>query len=50
MERCLLPSGQREFQADEAILNQLKDVKGMIGVVHEQVGSALRALDIVRYY
>ena len=49
MERCLLPSGQREFQADEAILNQLKDVKGMIGVVHEKVGSALRALDIVRY-
>lgn len=41
--------GPIEFQADEAILNQLKDVKGMIGVVHEKVGSTLRALDIVRY-
>lgn len=41
--------GPIEFQADEAILIQLKDVKGMIGVVHEKVGSALRALDIVRY-
>jgi hypothetical protein len=41
--------GPIEFQADEAILNQLKDVKGMIGVVHEKVGSALRALGIVRY-
>jgi hypothetical protein len=41
--------GPIEFQADEAILKQLKDVKGMIGVLHEKVGSALRALEVVRY-
>jgi hypothetical protein len=41
--------GPIEFQADEAILKQLQDVKGPIGVLHEKVGSVLRALDIVRY-
>jgi hypothetical protein len=41
--------GPIEFQADEAILKQLKDVKGPIGVLHEKVGSVLRALEVVRY-
>ncbi len=41
--------GPIEFLADEAIINQLKDVKGPIGVLHEKVGGVLRALDIVRY-
>ncbi len=41
--------GPIEFEAGEAILTRLKDVKGPIGVLHEKVGSVLRALDIVRY-
>lgn len=41
--------GPITFSADEAILNNLKDVKGAIGVLHEKVGGVLRALEIIRY-
>ena len=41
--------GPITFSADEAILNSLKDVKGMIGVLHEKAGGGLRALEVVRY-
>lgn len=41
--------GPITFSADEAILNSLQDVKGMIGVLHEKVGGVLRALEVVRY-
>jgi hypothetical protein len=41
--------GPIQFLADEAMLKQLKDVKGPIGVLHEKAGTVLRALEIVRY-
>ena len=41
--------GPITFSADEAILNNLKDVKGMIAVLHQKTGGVLRALEIIRY-
>lgn len=41
--------GPITFSADEAILNNLKDVRGMIAVLHEKVGGVLRALEVTRY-
>ena len=41
--------GPITFSADEAILNSLKDVKGMIAVLHQKTGGVLRALEIIRY-
>ncbi|NIO40958.1 MAG: hypothetical protein GTO41_12725 [Burkholderiales bacterium] len=41
--------GPITFSADEAILNSLKDVRGMIAVLHEKVGGVLRALEVTRY-
>lgn len=41
--------GPITFSADEAILNNLKDVKGTIAVLHEKVGGVLRALEVTRY-
>lgn len=41
--------GPITFSADEAILNNLKDVKGMIAVLHEKVGGVLYALEVTRY-
>lgn len=41
--------GPITFSADEAILNNLKDIKGMIAVLHERVDGVLRALEVMRY-
>ena len=41
--------GPITFSADEAILSNLKDVKGLIAVLHERVDGVLRALEVMRY-